>query len=103
MEAVITLSDEDVNRIASAVAAKLERPEKNIYTIPDLMDKFQLSRDTVTDRIKKGQFGDVIRDGRTYRVPVSGVKQYIAQHSGGGYHKVEKRTAIRTHVNPGKI
>lgn len=103
MEAVITLSDEDVNRIASAVAAKLERPEKSTYTIPDLMDKFQLSRDTITDRIKKRQFGDVIRDGRTYRVPASGVQYYIAQHSGKAYHKIEKRAVMQIHANPGKI
>jgi predicted DNA-binding transcriptional regulator AlpA len=102
-ELTFTLSDTDVNRIASAVAAKLYVPEKSIYTIPELMDKLQLSRDTITDRIRKGQFGNVIRDGRTYRIPAAGVQHYIDQHSGTAYHKANKAAPIKIHANPGKI
>jgi len=103
MEAVITLSDEDIDRIASAVAAKLDRPKSSTYTIPDLMDKLQMSRDTITDRIRKGQFGDVLRDGWRYRVTETGLQTYIQQHCGTIYPKSEKQAVIRMYVNPGKI
>lgn len=103
MEAVFTLSNEDIDRIATAVAAKIDRPKNRTYTIPNLMDKLQMSRDTITDRIRKGQFGDVLRDGRQYRVTEAGLQMYIQLHSKEEYHRAEKRVAIRVHANPGKI
>ena len=102
MEAVITLSNEDVDRIASQ-SPRSWKDRKKASTQYLISWKLQLSRDTITDRIRKGQFGDVIRDGRTYRIPASGVQRYIAQHSGAAYRKAGERQFIRIHANPEKF
>ena len=98
------LSDEDVQRIATAVAGIMQKPqEQDTYTINDLVAKLQLSRDTITDRIRKGEFGEVIRDGRRYRVTSTGLRQYIDWHSGQAYSKPHQAARHRVHENPGRI
>jgi predicted transcriptional regulator len=98
------LSDTDIDRIASAVAAKITVPQQACtYTIADLMDKLQLSRDTITDRIRKGQFGEVLQDGRRYRVTEKGLQQYIDQHSGQIHNRKQQKERLRVRDNPGRI
>lgn len=101
------LSDEDVQRIATAVANIIKQPQaatQSTYTINELSDKLQLSRDTIIDRIRKGEFGEVIRDGQRYRVTAAGLQQYIDRHTGQAYSPAQaKQRQRRIHVNPGRI
>ena len=104
----VVLSDTDVQRIAAAIIVELRKQpqeQDDTYTIKDLTKKLKLSHDTITDRIRKGEFGEVIRDGRRYRVTAAGLRQYIDTHSGQAYHKQEtpQTQYRRKHVNPGRI
>lgn len=101
-ELTFALSDADVERIASAVATKLSKPQGDTYTIPDLIKRLQLSRDTIIKRIRKGEFGTVLHDGRLYRITEDGLQRYFSLHSAQVYHRptVEHQGI---HRNPGKI
>lgn len=102
-EITITMPDDLIDRIASAVAAKLQNSEtkQSIYTIQELMGKLHLSRNTITDRIRRGDFGEVINDGRRYRVTSTGLQTYIDKHSGQLPRKDTGK--VRIHQNPGRI
>ena len=99
------LTDNDLQYLANRLADKFQPHAQETYTIAELSEKLKLSRDTITDRIHKGKFGGVIRDGRRYRVTAAGLQQYIDQHSGQTYHKQEppQPQYRRKHVNPGRI
>ena len=105
MELLHGLTDNDLQYLANRLADKFQPHAQETYTIAELSEKLKLSRDTITDRIHKGKFGDVIRDGRRYRVTAAGLQQYIDQHSGQTYHKQEppQPQYRRKHVNPGRI
>lgn len=100
-----SLTDADLQYLADRLADKFQPHAQETYTIAELSEKLKLSRDTITDRIHKGEFGDVIRDGRRYRVTEKGLQQYIDQHSGQAYQKREppQTQYRRRHVNPGRI
>ncbi len=99
------LTDNDLQYLADRLAEKLQRPAKGTYTIVEISKKLKLSRDTIINRIHKGEFGNVIRDGRRYRVTAAGLQQYIDTHSGQAYQKQEppQTQYRRRHVNPGRI
>ena len=105
VELLHSLTDDDLQYLADRLADKLQQPAQETYTIAELSEKLKLSRDTITDRIRKGEFGNVIRDGRRYRVTAAGLQQYIDQHSGQAYQKQEppQTQYRRRHVNPGRI
>ena len=100
-----SLTDADLQYLADRLADKLQQPTQETYTIAEISEKLKLSPETISDRIHKGEFGDVIRDGRRYRVTAAGLQQYIDQHSGQTYHKQEppQPQYRRKHVNPGRI
>lgn len=99
------LTDNDLQYLADRLADKLQQPTQETYTIAELSEKLKLSPETISDRIHKGEFGNVIRDGRRYRVTAAGLQQYIDLHSGQTYRKQElpQTHHRRTHTNPGKI
>lgn len=66
MELLHGLTDNDLQYLANRLADKFQPHAQETYTIAELSEKLKLSRDTITDRIHKGEFGDVIRDGRRY-------------------------------------
>lgn len=105
MELLHGLTDNDLQYLANQLADKFQPHAQETYTIAELSEKLKLSRDTITDRIRKGEFGNVIRDGRRYRVTAAGLQQYIDQHSGQAYQKQEppQTQYRRRHVNPGRI
>ena len=84
MELLHGLTDEDLLALRSRFKEILSPPPANTYTVDDLATSLHFSRDTIIKRIHKGEFGDVIRDGRRYRVTAAGLQQYIDQHSGTG-------------------
>ena len=100
-----SLTDDDLLALRSRFKEILSPPPANTYTVDDLATSLHFSRDTIINRIRKGDFGDVIRDGRRYRVTAAGLQQYIDQHSGQTYHKQEppQPQYRRKHVNPGRI
>ena len=79
-----SLTDDDLLALRSRFKGILSPPPANTYTVDDLATSLHFSRDTIIKRIHKGEFGDVIRDGRRYRVTAAGLQQYIDQHSGTG-------------------
>lgn len=100
-----SLTDADLQYLADRLADKFQPRAQETYTIAELSEKLKLSPETISDRIHKGEFGDVIRDGRRYRVTAAGLQQYIDRHSGQTYHKQEppQPQYRRKHVNPGRI
>ena len=100
-----SLTDADLQYLADRLADKFQPHTQETYTIAELSEKLKLSPETISDRIHKGEFGEVIRDGRRYRVTAAGLQQYIDQHSGQTYHKQEppQPQYRRKHVNPGRI
>ena len=105
VELLHSLTDDDLQYLADRLADKLQQPAQETYTIAELSEKLKLSPETISDRIRKGEFGNVIRDGRRYRVTAAGLRQYIDTHSGQAYHKQEtpQTQYRRKHVNPGRI
>lgn len=105
VELLHSLTDNDLQYLADRLVEKLQRPAKGTYTIAEISKKLKLSRDTIINRIHKNEFGNVIRDGRRYRVTAAGLQQYIDTHSGQAYQKQEPPQAQyrRKHVNPGRI
>ena len=100
-----SLTDEDLLALRSRFKEILSPPLANTYTVDDLATSLHFSRDAIINRIRKGDFGDVIHDGRRYRVTEKGLQQYIDQHSGQAYQKQEppQTQYRRRHVNPGRI
>ena len=101
-ELTFALSDADVERIALAVSAKLSNPQCNTYTIPDLIKKLKLSRDTIVKRIRKGEFGAVLHDGRLYRITEDGLQHYFSLHNAQVYHSPSIGHK-EVHKSPGRI
>lgn len=99
------LTDSDLQYLADRLTDKFQPHTQETYTIAELSEKLKLSPETISDRIHKGEFGDVIRDGGGHSVSSAGLQQYIDQHSGQACHKQETpRTQYRRrHVNPGRI
>lgn len=105
-EILHSLTNNDLQYLADRLADKFQPHTQETYTIAELSEKLKLSAETISDRIRKGEFGnDVIRDGRRYRVTAAGLQQYINNHSGQTYHKQEppQTQYRRKHVNPGRI
>jgi hypothetical protein len=67
MELLHSLTDNDLQYLADRLADKFQPHAQGTYTIAELSEKLKLSPETISDRIHKGEFGDVIRGGRHNR------------------------------------
>ena len=98
-----SLTDSDLQYLADRLADKLQQPTQETYTIAEISEKLKLSPETISDRIHKGEFGDVIRDGRRYRVTEKGLQQYISKYNSLAFSKKQPTQRHRAHTNPGRI
>lgn len=52
------------------------------YTAEQLADMFNRSCDTIRRKIRAGQFGETLNDGKEHMVSETGLQNYIKQHTG---------------------
>ena len=98
-----SLTDDDLLALRSRFKEILSPLPANTYTVDDLATSLHFSRDTIINRIRKGDFGDVIRDGRRYRVTEKGLQQYISKYNSLAFSKKQPTQRHRAHTNPGRI
>ncbi|WP_085833529.1 helix-turn-helix domain-containing protein [Clostridium merdae] len=52
------------------------------YTVEQLAKMFNKSSDTIRRKIRAGEFGDTLNDGKAHMVSESGLQAYIKKHTG---------------------
>lgn len=56
------------------------------YTVEQLAEMFNRSCDTMRRKIRDGQFGETLNDGKEHMVSEAGLQNYIKQHTGPAYY-----------------
>ena len=106
------LIDSIAQRAFEKLVASAENTDRNkdFYTVDDLAERFSLSKDAVRERVRAGEFGDVLRLGdRCYRVPAEGVQKYEREHMTAAHTgrpqkaRGPRRQASRAGRDPGPI
>ena len=91
-EAEIRAACESLSQaLQSFIEAVTAQPEKPHYTIPEAVELLGVTRRTVMEHIRAGDFGDIIEiDARHILIPASGMEAYLEA-------KTKRRSGRRAH------
>ena len=102
-----TILDALADALVEKIAARLPPGgQQQTYTIAQLAERYGMSKGSIAQRVRAGEFGDTINAGtRTHLVTAAGVAKFDADHTGPAYKREARATAQnrRRHVNPGPI
>ena len=102
-----TILDALADALVEKIAARLPSGgQQQTYTIAQLAERYGMSKGSIAQRVRAGEFGDTINAGaRTHLVTAAGVAKFEADHTGPAYNRADRAPAQnrRRHVNPGPI
>lgn len=100
----MTQSETILNALADLLAPKVAdllrdtQPEKELYSVADLAKRYSVSRETISRRIRAGEFGETINMGeRRKMVTAAGVRFYDEAHLGAPYTRHDATPRRRKH------
>lgn len=96
-----------LDALADRVAGKLgqQAGQKELYTVQDLCERYNVSDDTITRWMRAGEFGETVNPTpRIHLVTLSGITEFDARHTGPAYAGQPVLPAKRrARGNPGPI
>lgn len=103
-----TLLDALADALVEKIAARLPPGgQQQTYTIAQLAERYGMSKGSIAQRVRAGEFGDTINAGtRTHLVTAAGVAKFESEHTGPahdgtvGTYRPRRRTRRR---DPGPI
>lgn len=103
-----TILDALADALVEKIAARMPAGgRQDTYTIAQLAERYGMSKGSIAQRVRAGEFGDTINAGaRTHLVTAEGVAKFEAEHTGPahdgkvGTHLPRRRTQ---HRDPGPI
>ena len=108
MTNIDTILDALADALVEKIAARLPPGgQQQTYTIAQLAERYGMSKGSIAQRVRAGEFGDTINAGtRTHLVTAAGVAKFDADHTGPahdgevGTYRPRRRTQ---HRDPGPI
>lgn len=101
-----TIIEQLLDALADRVAGKLQgqQPQKDLYTIPDLCQRYGVSDDTVVRWMRAGEFGETVNPTpKMHLVTLAGVQEFDARHTGPAYNsprRVIRRRTVHREAGP---